>query len=606
MNHGRDDLEFHRVVHYYDKIEKTSKRLEIIDHLKQLFLEVKSGPEDAGRIALLTSGNVFLPWETTTLGMAEKSVLKTIATLTRSSVPKATKLFHESGDLGLTAEKLFGQPATKGIGDFFAAGPATSAYKVKLNEVFDSLIKIGKSTGPGTINQKLKYFSDVFRHLTPLEARYYTRMAVGQMRLRASVMTILDGLAEAYLPEGRAERKILEEAYNVHPDLGFVARELVSGGAGAVKQITATPGIPIRLMAAQKLNSTEKIYDKLKGNLIVENKYDGARVQVHRSVDGSIKLFSRNLDDMTFQYPDVVAALGSEIKAKEFIIEGEIVGIDPGTGKFRAFQELMQRRRKYGIEEMAAAFPVNVFFFDVLYYDGNVTFLKPLSERRQLLESLITGEGICKLAKAWSVPTWEAIEQAMVESIEEGCEGIIAKSLSEPYQAGIRGWNWIKYKKDYRSGLADSFDLVVVGVYPGRGKRTGTFGTYLMAAYDDVNDTYKTACKLGTGFSDEDLAELQKTIEPHVTTAQPANVESDMKPPIWVNPEIVFEIEAAEITVSPEHTCSRGELADPDAGLSLRFPRFIRLREDKDAEIATLTSEITEAFGKQFVKKAVE
>ncbi|MHA2330796.1 MAG: ATP-dependent DNA ligase [Candidatus Hodarchaeales archaeon] len=598
-------MEFLLVARCYDQIEKTTKRLEIIDHLKQLFLNAKSDPEDAGKIALLTTGDIFLPWETTTLGMAEKSVIKTIATLTRSPVQKATKLFHENGDLGLTAQKLLEKPATKGIGDFFAAAPAASPRNISINEIFNSLVKIGTTTGPGTINQKLKYFSDIFRHLSPLEARYYTRIAAGQMRLRASVMTILDGLAEAFIPGGRGERKILESAYNVHPDLGLIAKTLVSGGVDSIKQITVTPGIPIRLMAAQKLNKTEEIYEKLNGNLIAESKYDGARVQAHKNVSGVIKLFSRNLDEITVQYPDVVMALETEIEISEYIIEGEIVGINPKTGKYLAFQELMQRKRKYGIEEKAAAFPVNIFFFDVLYYNGKIIFTLPLSERRHILESIVTESGVCKLAKAWPIGSWENIEEAMVESIDEGCEGIIAKSLSEPYQAGVRGWNWIKYKKDYRKGLADSFDLVVVGVFPGRGKRTGTYGTYLMAAYDDIRGTFRTVCKLGTGFSDEDLGELQKKIEPLITPARPSNVESEMKATKWVVPHLVFEIEAAEITKSPIHTCAKGDMIDVDVGLSLRFPRFIRLREDKEPEVSTLSSEIIQAYGKQFVEKTV-
>jgi len=266
----------------------------------------------------------------------------------------------------------------------------------------------------------------------------------------------------------------------------------------------------------------------------------------------------------------------------------------------------MQRRRKYGIEQMAAAFPVNVFFFDVLYHDGKVTFQKPLSERREILESLVKekSDSTCKLAKSWAISSWEDIEEAMHTSIEDGCEGIIAKSISEPYQAGIRGWNWIKYKKDYRVGLADSFDLVIIGAFPGRGKRTGTYGTYLMAARDDINASFKTVCKLGTGFSDDDLIELQKIIEPLITSSLPANVESDIKAPAWILPQIVLEISAAEMTVSPHHTCARGELADPDAGLSLRFPRYIRLRTDKEAETATLVSEIIETFGKQQIRKS--
>ncbi|MEM3174358.1 MAG: ATP-dependent DNA ligase, partial [Candidatus Bathyarchaeia archaeon] len=336
-------------------------------------------------------------------------------------------------------------------------------------------------------------------------------------------------------------------------------------------------------------------------------KYDGERIQAHKS-GNDVTLFSRRLENITSQYPDAVELIRNHVKAEAAIIEAECVAVNLDTGEMMPFQELMHRRRKYDIEKAAKEYPVSLFAFDVLYVDGKDLTLEPYPTRHKVLEEMIEQSDRFQIAKYLIVDNADDLERFFEEAVEAGCEGLVCKSLSGDaiYQAGARGWLWIKYKRDYKSEMTDTVDLVVVGAFYGRGRRAGTYGALLLAAYNHDNDTFETVCKCGSGFTDEDLQNLPKMLDPYRINHRHPRVNSNLEADVWFLPKMVIEIIGAEITLSPIHTCAK-DLIRKGSGLAIRFPRFTgRYRTDKSAEDATRVDEIVEMYRRQLKKIEAE
>jgi len=428
------------------------------------------------------------------------------------------------------------------------------------------------------------------------------RTVTGNLRLGIADMTVLDALAIAY-GGGKESRELIERAYNISSDLGRVAKIVAEKGLEGIKEFHVSIGEPIRPMLAERLSSPEEILEKLGGKCIAEYKYDGERVQIHKNGENVI-LFSRRLENISNQYPDAVQLVKKHVKAKEAILEAECVAIDVDTGELRPFQELMHRRRKYGIEKAMEEYPVSLFMFDALYIDGKDLTLEPYPIRRQALERIIEQSERVQIAKHIIANNAKELENFFLEAIEEGCEGLVCKSMAKDsvYQAGARGWLWIKYKRDYKSEMTDTVDLVVVGAFHGRGKRAGTYGALLLAAYNPENDTFETVTKCGTGFSDEDLAKLPEMMKKHVILHKHPRVNSMIEADVWFEPVVVIEVLGAEITLSPIHTCAINAIRK-GSGLAIRFPRFTgSYRLDKAAEDATTVNEIVEMYHRQLKK----
>ena len=298
------------------------------------------------------------------------------------------------------------------------------------------------------------------------------------------------------------------------------------------------------------------------------------------------------------------AGLLSRRKAEEAIVEGEAVAVDALTGEMKPFQELMHRRRKYGIKEAMEEHPITLFMFDVLYVDGKDLTQQPYPVRHSYLEKVIEQTDNIKVAESITAEDTEQLEEFFEKTVEAGSEGIMCKSINKDsvYQAGSRGWLWIKYKRDYRSEMTDSVDLVIVGALHGRGKRAGTYGTYLLAAYNPDNDVFETVTKVGTGFTDADLEKLPKLLKNHKIDHKHPRVDSTLDVDIWFEPAVVIEIRGAELTLSPVHACAMNVIRQ-GSGIAIRFPRFTgKYRIDKSAEDATTTEEIIEMYRNQLKK----
>ncbi|MEM2718504.1 MAG: ATP-dependent DNA ligase, partial [Candidatus Bathyarchaeia archaeon] len=475
-----------------------------------------------------------------------------------------------------------------------------------VERVYQILDKIAKATGEGSMDLKVNLLAGLLADATPKEAKYIIRTVTGKLRLGIADMTILDALAIAY-GKGKGARDVIERAYNISSDLGKVAKALAEGGLEAIKSFHVSVGNPIRPMLAERLSSPAEILEKLGGKCIAEYKYDGERIQAHKS-GSSVTLFSRRLENITSQYPDAAELIRDHIKAEAAIIEAECVAVNLDTGEMMPFQELMHRRRKYDIEKAAKEYPVSLFAFDVLYVDGKDLTLEPYPVRHRVLEEIVEQGERFQIAKYLVVDNIDDLERFFEEAVEAGCEGLVCKSLSNDavYQAGARGWLWIKYKRDYKSEMTDTVDLVVVGAFYGRGRRAGTYGALLLAAYDHDNDTFKTVCKCGSGFTDEDLQNLPKMLEPYRINHKHPRVDSNLEADVWFLPKMVIEVIGAEITLSPIHTCAK-DLIRKGSGLAIRFPRFTgKYRTDKSAEDATRVDEIVEMYRRQLKKIEAE
>ncbi|MCS7127442.1 MAG: ATP-dependent DNA ligase [Thaumarchaeota archaeon] len=581
-------MEFRRLAEYYERLEATTKRLEMRDILVELLREAT--PEEAQRIAMLSLGRLYPPYVGIELGMAEKLAIRAIRSVTGASEAEVERLLAKRGDLGLVAEELISRRKAQTI---LLQEPLT------VEQVYATFERIARETGEGAVENKVKLLTGLLAKADPKEAKYIVRLVTGTMRLGVADMTFIDA-ASALLGDVAAYRDEIERAYNISSDIGQVVRLVKVGGIEAVRSVRLRVGVPVRPMLAERLTSAAEILEKLGGRGLAEYKYDGERLQIHKDGD-RVMIFSRRQENITHQFPDVVRMCSERLRVKQAIVECEAVAMDPDTGSMLPFQELMHRRRKYDVEKAAELYPVGLFFFDAIYVDGQDLMDRPLPERRSVLEEIVEPSEAFGLTVAKLVDDQGDLDSFLQRAVEDGCEGVIVKDVSprSVYRAGARGWLWIKYKRSYVSKLTDTLDLVVIGAFHGKGKRSGWYGTLLMAAYDPKTDTFKSVCKVGTGFKEEDLERLKSMIDERVVPEKPARVDSLMQPDVWVRPEIVLELVGDEITVSPIHTCGWGSV-QPNAGLAIRFPRFTgRYRFDKGPEDATTVEEIVEMYRSQ-------
>ena len=574
----------------YEKIEATTKRLEMTDLLVDL---LKNTPRDViAKVVYLTQGKIHPDFVDLEIGVAEKLAIKALARASGRKKSEIEEDLKKSGDIGETAQ------------NFLAKKKQTTFFQKTLTaqRVYETLDKMAKTTGSGAVDLKMALLAGLLSDASPKEAKYIMRTVTGNLRLGIADMTVLDALAIAY-GGGKEARELVERAYNISSDLGRVANIVAEKGLEGIKKFQVVVFEPIRPMLAERLSSPEEILEKLGGKCIAEYKYDGERVQAHKK-GKKVVLFSRRLENISSQYPDAIELVKDNVKAKEAILEAECVAIDLETGELLPFQELMHRRRKYGIEEAMEQYPVSLFMFDALYVDGKDLTLDAYPVRRKALEKTIKENDRVKAAKHIIANNAKKLEEFFEEAIENGCEGLICKAIGKDsvYQAGARGWLWIKYKRDYKSEMTDTVDLAVVGAFHGRGKRAGTYGALLLATYNPDTDTFETVTKCGTGFTDKDLANIPEMLQRHLIPRKHSRVHSMLEADVWFEPAVVLEILGAEITLSPIHTSAMDSIRK-GSGLAIRFPRFTgKYRLDKAAEDATTAAEVAEMYRSQLKK----
>jgi DNA ligase-1 len=584
-------LLYSQLVEVYEEIASTSKRLEMTDSLVKL---IRNAPREIiGIIAYLTQGKLYPDFVGIEAGVAEKTAIGAIALAAETTKEEVTREWKLLGDLGSTAEALLSRTWNK-------RGILISTEHLTVEKVYETFDKIAKTIGEGSVETKLSLLSNLLIRASPKEAKYIIRTITGKLRLGIGDMTFLDALAIAYGGSKEA-REAVERAYNMSSDLGLVAQTLATKGLEGIKDFQITIGRPVRPMLCERLTTAEDILEKLGGIGASEFKYDGLRIQAHISKSG-ISLFSRRLENLTNQFPDIIEGLKESLNVEDAVVDGECVAVDIDTGEILPFQVITHRRgRKYEIEQTVEKIPVVFVLFDILYVNSRTLIDVPYIERRKILESVVNETDKIKITHPAIVNDPRKLDDLLQQAVESGCEGLVVKSIAKDsvYQAGARGFIWIKYKREYKSEMADTLDLVIVGAFAGRGRRAGTYGALLMAAYDEETDSFKTICKLGTGLSDEELANLPNTLAQYRINHLHPRVESKIQADFWFAPAKVLEVRGAELTLSPMHTCGWGTIRN-DAGLAVRFPRFTgRWRDDKAPEDATSVKEIVEMYKSQ-------
>ncbi|NLI73352.1 MAG: ATP-dependent DNA ligase [Euryarchaeota archaeon] len=575
------------LVRVYEALESTSSRLEMTDILAELFRSTDCA--HIRRIVYLTKGILVPEFCPEKLGLADRLYLRTLAMATGASEAEIRDLWAREGDPGIVTEKIL---KSKRQMTLFPT-PLT------LDRVYESLLNIARAEGSGSQEVKMRMLADLLHDSTSSEARYLARIATGRMRLGVAAQTILDSLAQAFAT--KEDKSAVERAFNVTSDLGLVGEVLCSEGLEGLGQLHVVVGNPLRAMLAERLTSPEEILERMNGRAMFEYKYDGLRIQAHIK-DDTVTLYSRRLEDLTTGFPDVVESLKKAFQGKSGIVEGECVPVDVNTGEILPFQEVSHRRgRKHGITTAIEEYPVRVHLFDCLYLDGKDLTMYSLPDRRTALTRCIEVSEDVRLSEARVLDNVDDIEKFFTEALAAGCEGLMAKSIDDDsaYRAGARGYQWIKYKREYRSEMNDTVDLAIVGAFHGRGRRGGLYGALLMATYNPENDRFETACKLGSGFDDATLAELPDRLDHSRLPHAHSLVNSKMDADVWFEPSIVLEVLGAELSLSPIHTCAFGKIRE-DAGLAIRFPRFTgTFRDDKGPRDATTSQELLSMYEAQ-------
>ena len=578
-----NSVEFRRVAEAFQKLERTTERLEMISILSSLFSEADSS--NIHMLVYLLQGRVAAPYVGIEIGLGEKLVEESISKAFGEDKGVVESLYKELGDLGLVAERL----ATHKKQMTLFSEPLT------LERVYENFYKIATASGEGATDTKIRLLVDILKDAEPLEARYIVRIPLGRLRLGIGDATILESLSVAKLGD-RSYRDDLERAYNYISDLGKIAQILYERGLEGIRSVRPIIGIPIRPALAQRASSLEEIMSRMGGECAVEAKYDGFRLQIHKK-GKEVYIFSRRMENMTGLFPDVSKAVLDQIDADEVIFEGEAIAYNEETGEFYPFQITIQRKRKYGVERAAEEFPLKLFSFDIMYLNGEDLTPKPYEERRETLKSIIKPGDTIELSERIIAKSVKEMEDFFESCVERGLEGIMAKDLKSPYIAGARKWAWIKYKRVMKSQLSDTLDLVIVGYYKGRGKRASLgIGGILAAVYDPKDDVFRTVAKVGSGFTEEQFVQLKQLLDeialPHKHPRVVAKIDAD----VWVEPKYVITVLADEITRSPNHTAAW----DGERGLALRFPRAVSfVREDKGPEDATTVEELLQMYRNQ-------
>ncbi len=578
-------MTFKNLAEYFEKLEATSKRLELIDILSQLFKQ--SNEAEIAKICYLIQGRVAPFYEPTEIGMAENMVAVSIARAYGKTKEEVIKDYRKLGNMGKAAQDL-------------ASEYKKTSKSLSVAEVFNELLSIAKTGGEGSVEKKVVILSELLKNLDSLSAKYVANIPLDTLRLGIGDPTVMDALSIART--GNKElRPLLEDAYNKTSDLGFTAEKFYKEGEKGIKQIKLIVGKPVRPALAERLPNADEAVKRLGNEFVAEPKFDGFRVAVHKQGD-KVELFSRNLENMTHAFPDLVEAVRRELKAKSAIMEGEAIAFNPTTNEFLPFQETTKRRRKHEVEAMAKKLPLVLFAFDLLYLNGEDITQKPHTQRRKLLEGILDKNNIIiRIAEERIIHNAKEILTFFNEAISEGLEGLMLKKLDSPYKAGGRGFHWVKFKRSQSGSLTDTVDCVLLGVYTGKGKRTEFgVGGLLVGVYNSKKDRFETISRVGTGLTDDEFRRVNEIYKKLKLDHKPARVESKIEPSFWIEPRVVLEIVADEITKSPIHTAGEEE----GVGYALRFPRLVKFREeDKRAEDATTVEEIKKLYANQYKKK---
>lgn len=588
-------MEFRLFSQYLTQLEQTASRLEMTTVLAELYSHLAIS--EVQHASYLLQGTILPAYYSLEFQLSEKMVTRALARCYAApQEAEALSLFGESDNV--SAEAYVTQLVRK-VGDIGTATEEicrehTGQENMQIEDVYADLLAIAHEGGEGSQERKIDAVTNLLKRLDPVSAKYVARSIVGSMRLGFSTMTMLDALSWTKTGS-KAEASLLEDAYQRRADVGLLAKEYLahdeaSARHAALLAYSGAYGVPIVPQLCQRLNSTSEMIQKMH-EVYAEPKYDGLRVQIHcqrTKATQEIKVFTRNLEDASHMFPELNELLTAAIPEGSFVLDGEAIGYDPQTGMLRSFQETITRKRKHNVAETTAKVPLKFFIFDVLMMNGDSLIHKTLQERKNLLNRLFSdSEQIIKTSYIITKDP-EELQKYHEEQLALGLEGMVVKAVNSPYQSGRKGWYWVKIKEQEgkRGKLTDTVDCIVMGYFAGKGQRSSFgAGTFLLGVLSG-DETILTISKVGSGLTEQSLQELKNLCDEHITHEKPLQyqVSKNLYPHVWVQPRIVVEVAADELTYSPIHT----------AGLALRFPRVVAIRSDKKIEDATTREELEE------------
>ncbi|RLI89408.1 MAG: DNA ligase [Candidatus Altiarchaeales archaeon] len=548
-------MDFSTLTDVYQELEKTSSRLEMTSIVSEFLKRVPE--KELPVILLFIRGRVFPAWSDKELGIGNKLVIRAISAISGVTEATVENRIRETGDTGLAAESLLVKKAQ------------TTLFREKLTvmKVYNNLYRLTSLSGKGSQEKKISYITELLSFAEPTEAKYIVRLVLEELRLGVGEGIVKDAIARAF----QVDPKLVERAYSISSDLGEVARISKSEGEKGLRKVTLKTCRPIEVMLAQKIGSIEEAIGKF-GETAFEIKYDGARIQIHKE-DGRIELYTRRLENVTRQFPEIVKSARENIRVRSAIVEGELVAIKSKKDRRpRPFQDLSRRiKRKYDIPEMVKNIPVEVNLFDLVFCEGESKIEDEFRDRRKLLEKIITETDTFRLAEQIITDNVKEAEKFYRNALNLGHEGVMAKNLKAPYQPGSRVGYMYKIKP-----VMETLDLVIIGATWGEGRRAHWLASFLLAVSDPDTGRFLTIGRMGTGFTDEEFKEMTELLRGEIT--------EQIGKEVRLKPKIVVEVAYEEIQRSPTYS----------SGYALRFPRLVRIRTDKGPEDADTLQRVEE------------
>lgn len=558
-------------------LEATSSRNTMTEILSELFRSVSG--DEIGEVCYLLQGRVAPLYEAVEFGVADKLMIRAIATAYTVDESHVITLFKKHGDLGTAAEAI-------------ALENRHTKKQHSVHEIFHQLKAIALLSGSGSQEQKISLLATLLNSSDALSVRFLVRIPLDKLRLGFSDMTMIDALS--WMLSGSKEyRDSIEAAYDVRPDFGYIATQIKLHGIHGITHVKPVVGAPILAALCQRLPNAEEMIHKM-GMVDVEPKYDGVRTQIHfirKGKDVIVSSYSRNLENTTAMYPELLL-LSSQIDASDVILDSEAVGYDEQHNRIIPFQETVTRKRKHDIEGASKQVPLRFFVFDIMAKNGESLMDTPLSKRREILEKTIIKGPVLTVSPHIVTSDIKTLRDYHGTQIKQGLEGVVVKKWESVYEPGRRGFTWVKFKEEGKIGkLADTVDAVVMGFYKGEGKRT-SFGIGAFLVGVKKGESFVTVTKIGTGVTDEQWKALKRALNDIAVSSRPkqySGVDKTLEPDVWVAPNMVVEIAADDITISPIH----------GAQFALRFPRLVHIRTDKSPNQVTTTKELETMYKNQ-------
>ncbi len=590
-------MNFSQFCQHLQKLEDTSSRLEMTAQLASLFNELE--PDEVAVACYLMQGRLVPIYKSLEFQMSDKLLMRAFAKVLLKLTPdeslptsnlfdqqddsfylkKIEQAYKKIGDLGLTIETLLKDDKQQS--------------NQSILDVYQELKVIAKDGGDGSQDRKVEQTASLLSKLNSTSAKFVSRIILGKIRLGFSTMTMIDALSWLAYGDKTNSAKI-EEAYQKKADIGKLAQGYLAVNSKNdrdifLKSYLLESGVPVLPALCQRLNSANEIIEKM-GEVIIEPKYDGLRAQIHiNKLDkqSPIKIFTRSLEDVTHMFPETSELL-KQVNATNCIFDAEAIGYDPTTGVLLPFQQTITRKRKHDVQEQSDSTPIRFYLFDLLFLDGVSLIDDILIERKKKLAEIVSLNQSVQITDFIITSSANQVHQYHIQQLEDGLEGAVIKRVNSRYRAGRKGWRWVKIKEQEgeRGKLSDSLDCIVMGYYSGKGKRTKFgVGAFLAGVLADSGEI-KTVAKIGTGLSDDQFLDLKKRADAVQTQEKPSiyDVPKELKPDVWLQPEIVVEIAADELTNSPLHTAKK----------ALRFPRLVKFRDDKKLEQITKVEELEE------------